>query len=72
MSKFFQVGSRQDSLSYIAAAPNRETAIKLVEAMTGPMNPAAVLCKELSTYPPGYKLTGQIPCLMEEDPEYDG
>ena len=47
MSKMWKVGSKQDSLSYYAAAPNRETAIKLAEALTGPMNPGQVVCSEL-------------------------
>lgn len=72
MSKFWKIGSRVDTLSYYAAAPNRETAVKLVERMTGPMNPNAVIAKELQDPPEGYKLSGTIPCLMEEDPEYEG
>ena len=72
MSKIFKVGSKQDTLVYYAAAPNREMAIHLVEQWTGPMNPSNRVVVEVPVPPPGYKLTGQIPCLMEEDPEYDG
>lgn len=72
MSKIWKVGSKQDTLFYVAAAPNWETAAKLVESMTGPMNPNQRVIQELPEAPPGYKLSGQIPCLMEEDPDYDG
>jgi hypothetical protein len=69
MSKFWKIGSRQDSLFYYAYAPNRETAIKLAEAFTGPMNPNNRVTVELPAMPAGYKLGGQVPCILEEDPE---
>lgn len=72
MSKFWKIGSKQDSLFYYAAAPNRETAVALVEKMTGPMNPNQRVVQELPDKPDGYLLTEDIPCLLEEDPEYDG
>jgi len=72
MSKIFKVGSKQDTLAYYVAAPNRETAIHLVEKWTGPQNPAVRVVVELPAPPDGYKLTGAIPCLLEEDPDYEG
>lgn len=72
MSKFFKIGSKQDTLAYYVAAPNRETAISIVEKWTGPQNPNNRLVQELPAPPEGYKLTGQIPCLLEEDPDYEG
>jgi len=71
MSKFFKIGTLEDTLQLYAAAPDRNTAIRLAEALTGPMNPSRVKVAEIPAPPPGYKLTGQIPCLMEEDPDYD-
>ena len=70
--KIWKVGTKQDSLSYYAMAPNRETAVHLVEKMTGPMNPSSRVVTELPRRPEGYKLTDQAPCLLEEDPDYEG
>lgn len=72
MSKYWQVGSKQDTLYYYVAAPNRETAISLVERMTGPQNPNNRVIKELPMVPAGYKLIEQVPCILEEDPDYEG
>lgn len=72
MSKFWKVTSPPNELAYYASAPNKETAVKLVEGMTGPMNPNSVVLKELTELPPGYMLSGPIPCLLDEDPDYEG
>jgi len=72
VSKIFKVGSKADSLFYYVAAPNRDTAIHLVEKMTGPQNPSQRVVVELLERPPGYLQSDLPPCILEEDPEYDG
>lgn len=70
MSKFWKIGSKDDSLYYYAAAPNRDMAIKVVTDMVGPLKHGTIF--ELGGLPDGYMLDGQIPCLVVEDPEYEG
>lgn len=72
MSKFWKIGTPQDTLGYYVAAIDRQSAIKVVEALTGPQNPSVIRVAELPDKPAGYKLSGQIPCFLEEDPDYDG
>lgn len=72
MSKFFKVGSKDDSLFYYVAAANRDTAIHTAEKLSGPMNPNRRVVTELPEMPKGYLLGDQLPCILEEDPEYDG
>lgn len=69
MSKFWRIGSKGDTLAYTVAAPNWETANAIVERLVGPQNPSNRTIKELPSMPPGYKLSGSPPCLLEEDPE---
>jgi hypothetical protein len=70
MSKIWKIGSDVDTLSYIVAAPNRETAVATLERLTGPQNPARRRVTELPGVPPGYIAAESG--LLEEDPEYDG
>lgn len=70
--KFFRIGSKVDSLSYYVAALNRDQAIATVERITGPQNPNQRVVTELSQMPDGYKLSEAVPCILEEDPEWEG
>jgi hypothetical protein len=69
MSKFFRVGNRVDTLAYYVLAPNRETAIKVVEDLTGPMNPSRAVVTELSECPEGYTAAGEEPQILMESEE---
>lgn len=69
--KFFSIRSRDDSLAYYVVAINEQQAVKTVESLTGPMNPAHRKVVELPEAPKGYVFTDQIPCILEEDTEYD-
>jgi hypothetical protein len=70
MSKIWKIGSKDDTLSYYVAALNRETAAKVVQDMVGPLKHGTI--QELPETPAGYKLDGQIPCILVEDPDYEG
>jgi len=70
MTKYWKVGTKEDSLFYYAVAPNRNVAIRLVEQIVGPFNPSRVLCTELPQAPRGYKVTGDASqSVMDEDPD---
>lgn len=68
--KIFSIRSRDDSLAYYVAALNEQQAVRLVEGLMGPMNPAHRKVQELVVPPKGYKPSEQ-PGILEEDTEYD-
>lgn len=70
MSNIWKIGSKDDSLAYYVAATTRDSAISEVQKITGPLKHGTI--RQLPETPPGYMLTGPIPCILEEDPEYDG
>ena len=51
MSRHWQIGSRDDALSYYICAPTQAEAIKQLEALTGPQNPSRRVVKELPAAP---------------------
>jgi|GEM_PF-2235637 len=70
MIKYWKVGTKDDTISYYAVAPNRNVAIRLVEQISGPFNPSRVLCTELPQAPRGYKITGDVSqSVLDEDPD---
>lgn len=54
MSKYWQVGNRDDTLVYNVFAPNKEMATKVVEDLMGPISPSRRLVTELPGCPEGY------------------
>jgi hypothetical protein len=70
MSNFWKIGSKEDTLCYYVAALTREQAITEVQKLTGPLKHGTI--QQVPERPKGYVLTGQVPCILDEDPEYDG
>jgi hypothetical protein len=68
MSKYFKVGSRDDDLAYFVIAPDRGTAIKVVEEFTGPIKPSLLKITELPGCPEGYIVSGgNVPQILTEE-----
>lgn len=67
MSKFWQVGNRDDTLAYSVMAPNREMAIKVVEDLMGPINPSRRVVAELPECPEGFSAVGDEPQILTEE-----
>lgn len=69
MSKFWNVGNRDDTLAYSVMAPNREMAIKVVEDLMGPMNPSRRVVTELPELPEGLQAVGDAPQILTDSEE---
>jgi hypothetical protein len=54
MSKYWKIGNSDDTLWWFAYAPNKEMAVKVVEDLMGPQNPARRIIHELPSCPAGY------------------
>ena len=50
MSKYWQIGSRDDALCHSICAPTQAEAIKQLETITGPQNPSRRIIKEVAPF----------------------
>lgn len=68
MSKYYSIKNKYDDLAYFVYAPAPEIALRVVENLIGPMNPATRVIHELPECPPGYSmvLAGSPPQFLEE------
>lgn len=64
MTRFWKVGSRDDTLAYYVLAPNKEMAAKVVEDLIGPQNPSRRLITELPACPEGLTVEGDQPQIL--------
>ena len=63
--KYWQIRSKADELSYYAYAPTEAAAIKAVETLMGPQNPAQRIVRELPGCPEGFQHSGDESQLLE-------
>ena len=71
MSKYYSISTREDALRYFVFAPTPEVALKVVENLTGPMNPSGRIITLLPVCPAGYAPVeaGSPPQFLEEAPD---
>jgi hypothetical protein len=70
MSKYWSIRSRVDALPFYAFAPSKEAAVRVVEALMGPMNPSHRTVAALAECPEGYRATSSEPHILDPDEDW--